>query len=143
VKLRRSLYTVKSVPDITPLVDVVLLLLIFFMLTSSFVFQPGIKIDPPRGPGLGGVNTRHIISMAAQVPPLIFFNDQITTTEKLEKQLEKLAHEQANATVVIKADKKVPHGQFVQVMNLVIKSGLSVVIATQPDKPVPVIETAK
>lgn len=134
MKLRRSIYTVKTLPDITPLVDVVLLLLIFFLLTSSFVFQPGIKIDPPYGSGAGGANTRHIISISAQNPPLIFFNDQITTLETLEKKLGRLARRQPNTTLVIKADQAVPHGLVTEVMNFSLNAGLPVLIATQRKK---------
>jgi biopolymer transport protein ExbD len=138
MKIRRNVQVLKGQVDVAPLVDVVLLLLIFFMLTSSFVFQPGIKVDPPRGSAAGGVSTRYIIAIAAQDPPLIFFNDQATSVDQLRADLESLGRQEASATVVLKADQKVPHGLVVQIMNMAVRAGLSVVIATQPEtRPVP------
>lgn len=137
MKLRCSIDAAKTLPDITPLVDVVLLLLIFFLLTSSFVFQPGIKIDPPQANIPGGVNSRHIISISSQDPPLIFFNDQLADMNSLSEKLNRLARRQPNATVVIKADRTVPHGLVARVMNLSLNAGLPILIATQPEMPLP------
>ncbi len=47
MRFKTNLTIAKGVLDITPLIDVVLLLLIFFMLSSSFVFNPGVKVDLP------------------------------------------------------------------------------------------------
>ena len=46
MKVRTSARVLRGPLDVAPLVDVILLLLIFFLLTSSFVFQPGIVVDP-------------------------------------------------------------------------------------------------
>lgn len=132
MKLRRSIQHLHGPIDAAPMVNVILLLLIFFLLTSSFVFQPGIKIDLPKGPSMGGVNTRYIIAIADQNPPLIFFNDQVVTMESLDKQLRAIARSENNAAVILRADKNVRHETVVQVMNLAMNDGLSVVIATQP-----------
>lgn len=135
MKLRSTVTLSNSPIDIAPLVDVVLLLLIFFMLTSSFVFQPGIKIDPPTGTGTGGVSTRYIVAVSSQTPPSIFFNDQLTSMEHLRQQLRSIAGKEANASIVLKADRAVPHGTITEILNLAISSGLSVVVATQPETP--------
>ncbi|MFZ5806167.1 MAG: ExbD/TolR family protein [Verrucomicrobiota bacterium] len=137
MKLRKTIEPLQGPVDAAPMVDIVLLLLIFFLITSSFVFQAGIKVELPAGAGAGGANSRHIIALS-QNPPMIFFNDQIATLESLEKQFKLIARGEPNATLVLKADKDVSHGTVVQVMNLAIQSGLSIVIATQPveNKPV-------
>jgi biopolymer transport protein ExbD len=68
VKLRRTIRPLPRVIDMTALIDVVLLLLIFFMLSSSFVLQPGIEVNPPRGFHSGVRDSRHIVTVLAQEP---------------------------------------------------------------------------
>lgn len=134
MKLRRTVDVVKGPPDLAPLVGVVLLLFLFFLLTSSFVFQPGIKVELPHGEGAGGVSTRYIVSISSQDPPLIFFNDQRISMKDLGEKLKQIASQEADASLILKADHRVPHGVVVQAMNEALNAGLSVVIATQPEK---------
>ena len=85
MKVRTSVRILRGPLDMAPLVDVILLLLIFFLLTSSFVFQPGIVVDPPTpGQSKGGVNdTRYVITATAGLTPQIFFNDRATDLVQL------------------------------------------------------------
>ena len=48
MRFKRRIFLEKGKLDIAPLIDVIFLLLVFFMLTSSFIFQPGIKINLPK-----------------------------------------------------------------------------------------------
>src|SRR5271155_5862216 len=87
--LTRRLQPLRGVLDLAPVVNVVLLLLCFFLLSSSFVLQPGIKIDPPRSViGVGTPASRLIVAVTfppAQLDangapmkrePVLYFNDQ-------------------------------------------------------------------
>jgi biopolymer transport protein ExbD len=116
--------------DVAPMVDMTLLLLIFFLLTSTFVFQPGIKVDQPVGTGAGSMSTRYIIAVLPQDPPLIFFNDQMVTREKLEERLSELAQSEFHASIILKADRLVPHGVTMGIMHSIMSRGFSVIIAT-------------
>jgi len=135
VKLRRSIQPLRGVIDMTALIDVVLLLLIFFMLSSSFVMQPGIQVEPPRGFHSGVRDSRHIVTILAQEPPLIFFNDRKVARKRLESELQVLARRGEDVNLIIRADRAVSHGTVVEIMNTAIQAGLSVVIATKPDEP--------
>ncbi|MFH1067700.1 MAG: biopolymer transporter ExbD [bacterium] len=141
MKLRRTVDVVKGPPDLAPLVGVVLLLFLFFLLTSSFVFQPGIKVELPHGVGAGGVSARYIVSISSQDPPLIFFNDQRVSMEDLGEKLKQISSKEADASLILKADHRVPHGVVVQAMNQALEAGLSIVIATQPGKGEPPAST--
>jgi biopolymer transport protein ExbD len=133
MKLRRHIKPLSGPIDVTPLIDVVLLLIIFFMLSSSFVLQPGIKVNPPKGLGNTGVSdSRYIINITAQQPPLMFLNDQITSLDRLEKELKAIAKSESEVTVILRADQQVSHGFVTEVMNCALRSGVSVLIATQP-----------
>jgi len=117
--------------DITAMIDVVLLLLIFFLLNSSFVLQPGIEVRPPRGLDSGVRDARYVIHITAEPTPRFFFNDQLVNREKLERQLTRLGRRTGESQVIIRADRSVAHGVVSDVLNMIIRSGLSAVIATE------------
>ncbi|MEM6883650.1 MAG: biopolymer transporter ExbD [Verrucomicrobiota bacterium] len=131
MKVRRSTRSIQGQLDVTAMIDVVLLLLIFFMLNSHFVLQPGVEVNPPRGLAEGVRDSRFVINVTAQEPPRIFFNDQLVTLEKLEGQLNRMGRRSADVQIIIRADSAVPHGTVTEIMNTALRAGLSVVIATQ------------
>lgn len=135
MKLRTSFHPTALNIDVAPLVNVVLLLFIFFILTSSFVFQPGIKVDPPRGTGAGATSSRYIVALSAQEPMQIFFNDQLMTEQDLAKKFEAIARDQTHPIIILKADRQVSHGNVVTIMSMAAKVGLSILLATQPESP--------
>jgi biopolymer transport protein ExbD len=135
MKLRRTVMPLRGPIDMAPLIDVVLLLLIFFILSSSFVLQPGIKIQLPRmvsGLNRGVTDSGYMLAVTAGNPPHVFFNDQVSGLDKLPEQFRTVAAKDDGATVILKADEDVANGIVVQIMNQALQAGLNVVIATQP-----------
>lgn len=133
MKVRRTVHALHGPLDMTSLIDVVLLLLIFFILSSSFVLQPGIKVNPPRGISKSGVsNTRFILNVTAQNPPLIFLNDQVITLDRLDGEFRRMARASSNASVVLRADSAVSHGLVTEIMGRALEAGVAVIIATKP-----------
>lgn len=135
MKLRRTIRPLPRVIDMTALIDVVLLLLIFFMLSSSFVLQPGIQVNPPPGFHSGVRDSRNIVTVLAQDPPLIFFNDRRMNLIDLRSEFQVLSRQGEDLNLVIRADRDVTHGTVVEIMNTAIQAGLTVVIATRPEEP--------
>lgn len=145
LKLPRHLTVLRGPIDMAPLAGVILLLLIFFMLSSTFVLQPGIRVDPPRSLyGTGAPSNSLIVSVMLEAErrdattgvvqprqPVIFFNDQILSLPDLQKTLQQLNKKYSGSPLVLKADKDVPLGLLTDIMNAAMASGLSVVIATQ------------
>ncbi|MDD5262271.1 MAG: biopolymer transporter ExbD [Methylacidiphilales bacterium] len=133
MKLRRNIKPLGAGFDMTPLIDMVLTLIIFFILSSTFVLQPGVKVNLPRGPSHGGIrDIRYVLNVTAQDPPVIFLNDQVITMEKLEGELKRISKKQADATVVLRADRNVPHGFVTEILTHALAADVGVVIATQP-----------
>ncbi len=119
--------------DIAPLIDVVFLLLIFFMLTSSFIFQPGIKINLPKAVTSEAIQEKNlVISVSAE--DQIYLNNRPVTLKQLKSYLEKAAKQ--DRPLLIKADRKSSLGKVVQIWDLCREAGLTQInIATnQPEK---------
>jgi biopolymer transport protein ExbD len=118
--------------NITSLIDVLFLLLIFFIVSSTFLEQPGMKLDLPRTQKQAPVRlegyTLYILSDGS-----LFINDDAVTLEQLPERLEKIAPEVEERGLVLKADEGTRYGFVVEVMDMAKGSGIGkLVIATQP-----------
>lgn len=103
--------------DIAPLIDIVFLLLIFFMLTANFIMQPGIKITLPAAKSsLPQEEDKIIISITKE--NRIFLNEEEKTLDALESALQKKLEESEEKTVILKADEKINLGLAVKVMDI-------------------------
>ena len=110
IKMERgSLTTI----DIAPLVDIIFLLIIFFMLTSSFVFQPGIKVNLPKAITSEVLGQESII-VTVTGENLIYYNGKLVTMQQLKDNL-KIHSERP---LLIKADRKAALGRVVEVWDI-------------------------
>lgn len=143
--LTRRLQPLHGLLDLAPVVTVVLLLLLFFLLSSSFVLQPGIKIDPPRSAFWSGTpSSRLIVDVTLSPPqvdangvalprqPVLYFNDQIVTLDGLQAALDRLPASRNTPSLVLKADKDVPLDVVTEIMNVAFAHRFSIHLATQP-----------
>lgn len=107
--------------DIAPLIDMVFQLLIFFMLTSSFVFQSGIKINLPRAVTSDMVQEENFVIIISS-ENVIYLNNKVVSLKELERQL-RLAVKK-NKPLLIKSDRKASLGRVVDVWDLCRELGL-------------------
>lgn len=116
--------------DIAPLIDMVFQLLIFFMLTSSFVVQPGIKVNLPKAITSKILEERDIhITVSAE--SVIYFNNQVFNIKELRSTLEGYIRQNKDVPVLIKADKRASLGRVVEIWDLCRELGITKVnIAT-------------
>jgi biopolymer transport protein ExbD len=120
--------------NILPLIDVVLLLLIFFMISSSFVAQPGIKINLPKST-LTERQEPEDATLLVTREETLYLNDKRVALSDLWGALVDLFQRRENSLLVIKADELVPHGRVVEVMDIAKQAGISrLAIATKPKK---------
>jgi Biopolymer transport protein len=115
---------------IVPLIDVVFLLLFFFLLSSTFVLQPGISVSLPFSRfTLGPQVNQQIISITGGTAPVIYFRDQKVTLDQLGPLLDTAKHE--GHPIIIKADRSTPYELVVAVTNAALEHGISsVALAT-------------
>lgn len=118
--------------DMAPLIDMVLNLLIYFMLTSSFLMQPGLKIKLPEAKTTEpGVAKPVVVAVTAD--DRIFFRDRQVSVEELKSALE-IQSRQGRFILLVKGDESARHGLVVQVLDLARLSGAErLIIATSPE----------
>ena len=119
--------------NITSLIDVVLLLLIFFMISTTFVTQPGIRVDLPKASTKVKNVAQESNTVVITADSKIYINRQeVVSIEELRAQLVKLQEEQPGELIIVKADEKVAHGIVVSVMDVAKTAGFSrIAIATR------------
>ena len=122
--------------DPAPMVDVVFLLLIFLVLSSPFVLQPG--FGTVMLPGANNNDTTSFQNLVVTVSRdnLFFFNGQPMTLDALRTALTRAAQQTRNPELIIKADGKVAHETVVKIMSMAFEAGITGVnLATRPDVP--------
>ncbi|MEW6609057.1 MAG: biopolymer transporter ExbD [bacterium] len=107
--------------DIAPLIDIVFLLLIFFMLTANFIMQPGIKITLPQAKT--SQPQEEVIVVFISEDGQVYVNETQVNIELLEDALRIKLQEVQKKTIVIKADKKIDLGLAVKVMDMAKGAG--------------------
>jgi biopolymer transport protein ExbD len=121
--------------DVVPLVNVVLLFMLFFILQSPFVMQPGISVTLPTASFASGVPYGSMVVLISQ-EGMMFFNDERTTMEGLGSALSQSIYDHPEAALVIEADGRVPQSTIVQVYNVAMAAGVKkVVLATRVSVP--------
>ncbi len=121
--------------DMTPLVDVVFNLLIFFMLSTTFVTTPGIKINLPEASSKELKVQEKEVRVALTKKGKIYLNRKLVTLDDVRKILKQKARINPKMLVIIQADADVTHGKVVQIMDIAKSSGLNkLAIATRPRK---------
>lgn len=120
--------------EITPLVDVVFLLILFFMLTANFIMQPGIKIKLPEAKTSKPQEQENIF---VYVTPKgeIFLNNRNLKLQNLFNELKKEIRLNKEKIVIIKADEKVNLGLVVKIFDISKLAGAKgITISTQEQK---------
>jgi biopolymer transport protein ExbD len=116
--------------DITPLIDVVFLLLIFFMLTSNCILQTGLRVNlPTTGESYTMPSNRVEIYITAK--DKVYLRGESVTRDELMRKLTDLSS--GYASVLIFADIDSRHGKVVEVEDVCRRSGFtSISVATRP-----------
>lgn len=122
MRFRRPAERKEAALDLMPLIDVVFLLIIFFMLTTSFrtIFQ-GIKVDLPTTTTKQERIEQNIIISITKDNHLYLDKSRITTSKLVSLLKKKL--EGKKRLVMINADKQVRHGKVVEIMDLAKQAG--------------------
>ncbi len=118
--------------DIAPLIDIVFQLLIFFMLTSGFIVQPGIRIDLPAAVSSENLG-RERFTLVVSSEDLLYLNGKFITDTDLKKLLS--SNKTRIKSVFIKGDKKASLGRVVRIWDICKSAGIEAVnVATASEQ---------
>jgi biopolymer transport protein ExbD len=133
MKLTRSIHLNPFLIFVIPAVDLVFLMLLLFLASSTFIVHPGISVNLPFSKfTLGPQKNPLIVSITAGPYPTIYYQDQEIQPGELARRLEQ--ERNTERSIVIQADRLAPQGSVVEVINLCLENGYSVVLATSPNR---------
>lgn len=109
--------------NVTPLVDVVLVLLVIFMITAPVIYQATIKVDLPKA--VSGENTKHITLKftLTKSGKVLLGNDEVGK-DKVSAIVQKALQEDPTANAVLAADKTLTHGDVIEFIDVLKSAGL-------------------
>ncbi len=121
----------KVTVNLTSLIDVLFLLIIFFTVSSTFVEQPGIEMDLPEAESSEGHTTQKIIIYVDREEN-VFLNKEIISINNLAEEVQSLVKDSKNERgIVLKADAGVPHGFIIRIMDMLRQRGIyKIVVST-------------
>jgi len=123
---------ITAAPDLTPLIDIIFQLVLFFMVSTQFVSSPGIEVDLPRSSADTILKEREDLKVFVRADGTAFLNDKPVSGPELREALSEASKRDPNTLIIIKADKNVDHGAVVRVMDTARGLGLSrLAIATE------------
>jgi biopolymer transport protein ExbD len=113
----------KSEVNLTPMLDVVFIMLIFFIVTASFVKEAGIDVNRPDAATAERKEKGNIL-VAISADDQIWIDRRLVDPRALRANIERMHAENPNGAVVIQADKKSTNGLLVQVMDASRQAGV-------------------
>jgi len=117
--------------NITPLVDVVLVLLVIFMITAP-VLQSGIEVAVPKTRTVREITEQRLV-VTIDREQNVFLGDQPVNIHELPGRLHQPGSDPAHQVIYLRADERVPFGAFASVMDAVKQAGITnISIVTQP-----------
>jgi biopolymer transport protein ExbD len=127
----------KGLVDPAPLVDVIFLLLLFFVLSSPFVMQSGFGVVMPSSSATT-VTTFQSLVVTVTRDNLLFFNNQPITLDKLEPALREAVQQGRGRELIIKADRQVSLETVTRIWTAGLRAGITMVnVAARAEAPAP------
>ena len=122
--------------NVTPMVDVMLVLLVIFILTAPLMTS-AIRLDLPQTEGGQAGAAPQAITLVVDAQGVLYLNDQPIQPDVLRQRLGDVAKRQPDTELELRADQSVPYGRVVEAMGLAQKAGLSRIgfVAQTPSTP--------
>ena len=110
--------------NVTPMVDVMLVLLVIFILTAPLLTS-SIKLDLPKTDAAKPVDAPKFVTLVVDKTGQVFLNDKPVSPDQLKSSLAQTAGQNPDTEVQLRADEAVPYGKVVEVMGVAQQAGLN------------------
>ena len=122
-------------PDLTPMIDIVFQLLIFFMVTAMFAVTPGLDIKLPEAEEAQAPEKENLFIVVDQDGNMKLNHQTVTFSNLKDKIQEKRQLLDNTTMIIIQGDERATHGQIVQIMDIARQVGVvDQIIATEPNR---------
>ena len=109
--------------NVTPLVDIMLVLLIVFMLTANLMDKQAIHVELPKA-ATGESGQPAVLALTLTKTHEIYLNGALTTEANLRSKLPGIVAKDGQVQAIIAADKDVPHGEVIHLIDLIRQGGI-------------------
>lgn len=138
MKLESTLDRRPALLHLAPVLDVMTLMVVFFLMGSSLIYQSGVGIElPVSSSQLPPLGSAHVVLVTMGEPPLVLFDRRQMTYETLLKTLESgpMVDEDGDSesvrdVVYFKMDRRMPNGRTMEILNAALRGGFQVFQAT-------------
>jgi biopolymer transport protein ExbD/biopolymer transport protein TolR len=121
--------------NMTPLIDVMLVLLVIFMITAPLM-TTALKLELPKADAAPANELPQSISIGLDAAGQLFVGDERATREQLQARVKAAAAANRDAEVQLRADQAVPYGKVAELIGLVQQAGLNrIAFVTEPQPP--------
>lgn len=119
--------------NIVSLIDIILLMVIFFMVTTTFVANPGLQVKLPKASS-DVIKSHQRLEVTVTKEGGLYLNNEMLSLQELHAALQQRVRESEDQVVIIHADEMARHGMVVKVMDAARMAGLEdMAIATAPE----------
>ena len=133
MKLERTFNFSTALFGIMPLLNVLFLVLVFYVLGSKFLLNPGVQVSlPATSFALGPQRNSEVVSITAGPVAAIYHRDRVVTLDELRTRLSE--NPSAEKTLIIKADKNSPAGVVTAVTDEALRRSYTVILAGEIPK---------
>ncbi|MDB5883907.1 MAG: Biopolymer transport protein ExbD/TolR [Polaromonas sp.] len=123
--------------NVTPLVDVMLVLVVIFIITAPLLAS-AIRLELPKTDAAKSVDMPRFVTLVVDKAGQAFLDDRPQSLDELARQLSQTARQHPDTEVQLRADEAVPYGRVVEVMGVAQKAGLNRIgFVAQPAKAAP------
>ena len=109
--------------NMTPLIDVMLVLLVIFMITAPLMTS-SLKLDLPKTEGARPTDAAQFVTVAVDPQGQLYWGDEVLGADALKRRVREAAQRNPATEVQLRADKSVPYGRIAELIGLVQEGGL-------------------
>ena len=129
MRMKSKRGSIRSNVDMTPMIDIVFQLILFFLVSTTFAILPGIKLRLPQSHTSEGTSFQGI-TITADADGLLFFNEKEVSADDLKKELvtyDTGDFKKEEFPVSLEADSEVTNGTIVKIFDIIRESGYAVI----------------